>query len=108
MQVLSLNAVNNVYNELKKSSSHLLDNLSNCLTCAPENFPANARSFLSLNCTSQIFLSMSTMMLKILVDNDNNDIDARQGQLLETKIINFETHRCHRKRNRIGIFWIKN
>ena len=90
MQVLSLTAVNNVYNELKKSSSHLLDNLSNCLTCAPENFPASARSFLqfiSLNGTSRTFLSMSTMMLVILVENDNNDIDARQGQFLETKII---------------------
>ena len=59
--------------------------------CAPENFLLSARSFLpfiSLNCTSQTFLSMSTMMLMTLVDNDNNEIiDARKGQLLETKII---------------------
>ena len=87
MQVLSLTVVNNVYNELKKSSSHLLDNLSNCLTCAPENFPTSARSFLqfiSLNCTSQTFLSMSTMMLMIrimfTVGNGDRYVDRYIGR----------------------------
>ena len=43
--------------------------------------------FISLNCPSQTSPSISTMILMTLVDNDNNEIDARKGQVLETKII---------------------
>ena len=75
--------INNIITELKKWSSHSLDNLSDCLICVPEKFQASSTGFkpitsaMSMQCPNQLSYKATQMwagqFVGLMCSHERND-----------------------------------